>query len=77
MRDRERIYITPSERTGQSNVENGSEKSYLASVRPPMAMGSNVLIFLITFGDNLLEKPWFVRVISARIKAINSSIDHF
>ena len=55
--------FTPSERTGQSNVENESEKSYLESVRPPVATGSNVLIFLITLDDNLLEKPWFGRVV--------------
>ena len=54
--------ITPYERTGQSDVENGSKKSSLESVGPPMAAGSNVLIFLITLGDNLPEKPWFVRV---------------
>ena len=53
---------TPSERTGQSDVENEPKKSSLESVGPPMAARSNVLIFLITLGDYLPEKPWFVRV---------------
>ena len=56
------VRFTPSERTGQSDVENGSKKSSLESVGPPMAARSNVLIFLITLGDYLPEKPWFVRV---------------
>ena len=38
------------------------KKSSLESVGPPMAAKSNVLIFLITLGDYLPEKPWFVRV---------------
>ena len=39
-----------------------SVKSSFESVGPPMAARSNVLIFLITLGDYLPEKPWFVRV---------------
>ena len=49
--------VTPSERTGQSDVENESKNNPLESVGPPMAAGSNFLIFLITLGDNLPKKP--------------------
>ena len=55
-------YITPSERTGQSDVENESKNISLASASATITARSNVLIFLITLGDNLPEKPWFVRV---------------
>ena len=54
--------VTPPERTGQSDVENESKNISLASASATVAAGSNVLIFLITLGDYLPEKPWFVRV---------------
>ena len=54
--------VTPPERTSQSDVENGSKNISLPSVRSPIVARSNVLIFLITLGDYLPEKPWFVRV---------------
>ena len=38
------------------------KKKSLESVCPDMAAKSNVLIFLITLGDYVPGKPWFVRV---------------
>ena len=57
------LHFTPSERSGQSDVENEPKNIYLASVSATIVAGSNILIFLITLGDNMTENPWFVGVI--------------
>ena len=40
------FHFTPAERSGQSDVENPSKNSSLASVRPRTTAGSDLLIFL-------------------------------